>query len=215
VKVVDQEQTQRIRSSDQGRKLLAGDREAAQRVGLQYGAEVLIVGQASGEVAMRGKEFGGLISARASLKASALRADTGEILVTDSQTAPGVDIEAQAATKKAMTEAGRLWAEKNLPDIWQKWERETTDTASVQMVVNGLNLQQLVKFEGVLRTQLRGIKDVQRRSLDKDMAVLDLDLKGTGQALADELAQQRLDGFDVEVLRFSSHRLDVRARQKK
>jgi hypothetical protein len=215
IKVVDQEQTQHIRQSDHVRKVLEGDIEAAKRIGLQYGAEVLIVGQAAGEVAMRGKEFGGLISARARLQARAIRADTGAILVADGQAAPGVDIEVQAATKKALAEAGRLWAEKNLPEIWRHWERETADTSSVQLVVNGLNLQQLAQFEGLLRTQVRGVKDVQRRSLDKDMAVLDLDLRGTGQSLADELVQQKVDGFEIEVLRYSSHRLELRARQKK
>ena len=189
--------------------------QAAKRMGLQYGAEVLIVGQAAGEVAMQGKEFGGLISARARLQARAIRADTGAILVADGQAAPGVDIEAQAATKKALAEAGRLWAEKNLPEIWRQWERETTDTSSVQLIVNGLNLRQLVQFEGLLRTQVRGVKECSAAVLIKTMAVLDLDLRGTGQSLADELAQQKIDGFDIEVLRFSSHRLELRARQKK
>jgi hypothetical protein len=215
IKVVDQEQTQQIRQSDQVRKMLEGDTEAAKRIGLQYGAEMLIVGQAAGEVAMRGKEFGGLISARARLQARAIRADTGAILVADGQAAPGVDIEGQAATKKALAEAGRLWAEKNLPEIWRQWEREITDSSSVQLVVNGMNLRQLVQFEELLRTQVRGVKDVQRRSLDKDIAVLDLDLRGTGQSLANELAQQKVNGFEIEVVRFSSHRLELRARQKK
>jgi hypothetical protein len=166
-------------------------------------------------VAMQGKDFGGLISARARLQARAIRADTGAILVADGQAAPGVDIEAQAATKKALAEAGRLWAEKNLPEIWHQWEKETTDTSSVQLIVNGLNLRQLGQFEELLRTQVRGVKDVQRRSHDKDRAVLDLDLRGTGQSLADELAQQKVDGFEIEVLRFSSHRLELRALQKR
>jgi hypothetical protein len=215
IKVVDQEQTQWIRQSDQVRKMLEGDIEAAKRMGRQYDAEVLIVGQAAGDVAMQGKEFGGLISARASIQARAIRADTGAILVADGQAAPGVDIEAQAATKKALAEAGRLWAEKNLPEIWRQWERETADTSSVRLIVNGLNHRQLGQFEGLLRTQVRGVKDVQRRSHDKDRAELDLDLRGTGQSLADELAQQKVDGFEIEVLRFSSHRLELRARQKK
>jgi len=211
IKVVDQEQTQRIHSSDQARKILAGDIGAAQLIGHRYGAEVLIAGQAFGEVAMGGKAFGGLVSVRARLEAKAIRADTGEILVADNQFAPGVDIGVQAAAKKALVEVGRRWAAQNLPEIWRKWERETTETSWVQLIVNGLNLPQLVQFEGVLRTQVRGVKDVQRRSFDKAMAVLDLDLHGTGQSLANELVQTRLEKFEIEVRRFSSHLLDLGA----
>ena len=50
--VVDQEQVQRIRDSDQIRKAVTGDREAVRSLGQRYGADVLIVGEASSEKVM-------------------------------------------------------------------------------------------------------------------------------------------------------------------
>ena len=215
-KVVDQSQIRRIRESDQIRKILAGDKKAAKLIALRHGAEMLIVGKAFGETAMRGQSLGGLVSVRARLEARAIRADTGEILVADGKFASGVDIEEQVAVKKALAEVGKRWVESNLPEIMEKWKQETSGVMSVQLVINGLSLPQLVRFETVLKKEIRGVDNLQRRSFDNKVAILDMDLtKGTGQDFADNLAQQRLSGFGVEVIRFSPNFLDLKVWQSK
>jgi len=112
--VVDQEQVQRLRDSDQIRKAVTGDREAVRNLGRQYGADVLIVGEASSEKAMSGGPLGQLVSVRAQVDARALRTDTGDILATDGQSASGVDLVESGAGKKAIEEAAKKWVETNL-----------------------------------------------------------------------------------------------------
>jgi Caspase domain len=115
--VVGQEQVQRLRDSDQIRKAVTGDREAVRNLGRQYGADVLIVGEASSEKAMSGGPLGQLVSVRAQVDARALRTDTGDILATDGQSASGVDLVESGAGKKAIEEAAKKWVETNLPRL--------------------------------------------------------------------------------------------------
>jgi uncharacterized caspase-like protein len=115
--VVDQEQVQRLRDSDQVRKAVTGDREAVRSLGRQYGADVLIVGEAASEKAMSGGPLGQLVSVRAQVDARALRTDTGDILATDGQSASGIDLVESGAGKKAIEEAAKKWVETNLPRL--------------------------------------------------------------------------------------------------
>jgi hypothetical protein len=215
IRVVDQAQTQRIRESDQVRKALQGDKEAARQIGLRYDAEILIIGEASSEKVMQGGVLGNMVSARARLDARAIRTDTGEILAADGQMAASVDLSEQLAGRKALTEAGGRWIAVSLPVVLDRWARESSGAAVVQLVVNGLSLRQLTQFEGVLKKQFRGIKEIYRKSFDAGVAIVDVELAGTGQGLADALSYTALEGFDVAVTTFSPHRLKLSVRQRK
>ena len=118
--VVDHEQVQRLRDSEQVRKALTGDREAVRSLGQRHGADVLIVGEASSEKAMSGGPLGQLVSVRAHVDARALRTDTGDIVTTDGQSASGVDLVEAGAGRKALEEAAKKWVETNLPRLRQR-----------------------------------------------------------------------------------------------
>ena len=118
--VVDHEQAQRLRDSEQVRKALTGDREAVRSLGQRHGADVLIVGEASSEKAMSGGLLGQLVSVRAHVDARALRTDTGDIVTTDGQSASGVDLVEAGAGRKALEEAAKKWVETNLPRLRQR-----------------------------------------------------------------------------------------------
>lgn len=103
-KVVDQSQIAKIRYGDQVKAALEGDVNLAVKIGLQYGAEVIIIGEAFSESAGRG--IGGMESCRARVEARAIKTDTGEILVADGRHAGGLDITEAIAGKKALQKAG-------------------------------------------------------------------------------------------------------------
>jgi len=208
-KVVDQTQIRKIREGDQVKKALDGDVKAAQLLAQQYGAEVLIMGEAFSEGAMRGGVLANMVSVRARVEARAIRADTGEILAADGAFAPGLDISEQIAGKKALAAAGGKWVDAALPVILDRWSKEASGENSVQIVISGLSFAQLSKFKEVLSQQVRGVKDMQQRTFAANVATIDVDLKGSAQAMADELALKNFGTFKVEVTGFSSNRLDL------
>jgi len=50
---------------------------------------------------------------------------------------------------------------------------------------------------------------MQQRTFAANVATIDVDLKGSAQAMADELALKNFGTFKVEVTGFSSNRLDL------
>jgi hypothetical protein len=210
-KVVDQAQMRTIRESDQVKRAAEGDARAAQLLGRQYGAEVLIVGEAFSEGAMRGGMLGDLVSVRGRVQAKAIRADTGEILAAEGALSPGVDISEQVAGRKAVTTAAKKWLDAALPVILDRWTKELGGDNSVQLVVSGLSLSQVGVFKDILRKQVRGVKDLQQRNYEANTVTLDVDLKGTAQSLADDLLRKDFETFRVEVTAMTSNHLDLRA----
>jgi hypothetical protein len=117
--VVAVEQSRGIRSSAQGKKALAGDTRTLQNLGQQHSVDLLIVGSASSQVAMRGGQLGPLVSARAHLDARVVRVTTADVVVAGSQEASGVDIAALTAGKTALAAAGKQWVEQHRDTLMQ------------------------------------------------------------------------------------------------
>ncbi len=121
--VVDQAQVRKIHEGDQLKQVLDGNITAAQLLGRQHGAEVLILGEAFSESALQGVMMGGMVSVRGRLQAKAIRADTGEILTAEEAVAPALDVSEQVAGKKAISKAVIKWMDKALPMILEQWTK--------------------------------------------------------------------------------------------
>jgi len=213
-KVVDQSQVKKIRYNDQVRAALAGDDKTAAKIGLQYGAEVIIVGEAFSEFATSGGVLGSLISCRARVEARAIRTDTGEIIAADGKHAPGIDISENIAGKKALQDAGGQLGDYLITQILSKWRSEVVDATSVQLIIIGVDYQQFAKFKMLLKDSMRGVKAIHQRTFSGKRGVLDIDFKGDPQALADELALKDFGDFKVAITNFTSNRLDLEVLKK-
>jgi len=207
--VVDQGQVRKIRESDQVKKIVAGDMKAAQLLGRQHGAEVLVIGDAVSAVAMRGGVLANMVSVRARFEARAIRIDTGEVLAADGAEAPGLDLAEQVAGKKALAAAGEKWVETAVPVILDRWSKEVSGGNSVQVVVSGLTFAQLGKFKELLKTEVRGVKDIHQRSFTANVATLDVDVKGSAQELADDFVRKSFSPFKIDVTGFSPNRVEL------
>lgn len=211
-KIVDQSQVAKIRYNDQISTAIKGDTALAVKIGQQYGAEVVIIGEAFSESA--GAGLGGMMSCRARVEARAIKTDTGEILVADGKHASGLDITEAIAGKKALQKAGGELADYLAEQILAKWSSDVTNTNSVELVINGINYSQFTQFKSALTLSVRGVKGIHQRTFTGNRAVIEIDLKGDVQAFADELAQKDFKGFAVEVSDFSASRLELRVLKK-
>ncbi len=211
-KVVDQSQVAKIRYNDQVSAAIKGDTSLAIKIGQQYGAEVVIIGEAFSESA--GGGLGGMMSCRARVEARAVKTDTGEILVADGKHASGLDITEAIAGKKALQKAGGELADYMTEQILAKWSSDVTSTNSVELVINGINYSQFSQFKSALTSSVRGVKAIHQRTFTGNRAVIEVDLKGDVQTFADELAQKDFKGFAVEVSDFSASRLELKVLKK-
>ncbi|GAB6160947.1 hypothetical protein JCM12298_01060 [Desulfothermus naphthae] len=206
-KVVDQSQVSKIRYNEQIKAGIEGDAKLAAKIGLEYGAEIIIIGEAFSESA--GRVVSGFTTCRARVEARAIRTDTAEILVADGKHATDLDIAEVIAGKKACQKAGSELATYFIDQILSKWSSDVTNLTSVNMIINGLNYEQFIKFKHVLIQNIRGIKAIHQRSFTNGRAVVEIDLKGNTQFLSQELILKKINGFNVDVTDFSANRLSI------
>lgn len=205
--VVDQSQVSRIRYNDQTKAAIAGNAKLAAMIGLEYGAEIIIVGEAFSESV--GRIVRGFTTCRARVEARAIRTDTAEILAADGKEAAALDISGDIAGKKALQKAGSELASSIIDQLLNKWSSDVTNSTNINMIINGLNYRQFIRFKNLLMKSIRGIIAIHQRSFTSDRAVVEIDMKGNTQSLSEELVSKEIGNFTVEVTDFSANRLSV------
>jgi hypothetical protein len=186
--------------------------QQAREIGVKTGADLVVVGRAIarplGELQI---DNGTFYSAVANVSARAVRTDTGEIVATAEFTAPaGRGFEQTTAGRNALSEAGRQLARELFARIGKVWTREQSGARRIAMAVRGVDdYARLAAFKGLLLQSVRGVKDVQERSMENGRADLDVTLAGTSQSFATELATRKFQGFRVKVRKVTQGAVEV------
>jgi hypothetical protein len=186
--------------------------QQAREVGVRSGAEIVIVGRAIakplGEIQI---ENGTFYSAIANVSARAVRTDTGEIVATAEFTGTaGRGFEQTTAGRNAFSEAGRQLARDLFAKIGKVWTREQSGVRRIAMQVKGVDdYARLAQLKNVLVQSVRGVKDVQERSMGDGKADLDVTLSGRSSDLATDLATRKFTGFAVKVKAVTPSSIEV------
>lgn len=181
-------------------------------VGVKSGAEMVIVGRAIakplGEIKL---DNGVFYSSVANVSARAVRVDTGEIVATAEFTSTaGRGFEQTTAGRNALSEGGRQLARDLFAKIGKVWSREQSGARRVAMAVRGVDdYARLAAFKNLLVQSVRGVKDVQERSMEDGKAELEVTVSGTSQAFATELATRKFAGFTVKVRKVTGNSVEV------
>jgi hypothetical protein len=176
--------------------------QQAREIGVKSGADLVVVGRAMakplGEIQI---DNGTFYSAVANVSARAVRTDTGEIVATAEFTGTaGRGFEQSTAGRNAFSEAGRQLARDLFAKVGKVWAREQSGARRVAMAVLGVDdYARLAAFKNVLVQSVRGVKDVQERSMENGRAELDVMVAGTSQSFATDLATRKFQGFTVKV----------------
>jgi len=189
--------------------------QQAREVGVKSGADLVVVGRAIakplGEMQL---DNGTFYSAVANVSARAVRTDTGEIVATAEFTGTaGRGFEQTTAGRNAFSEAGRQLARDLFAKVGKVWAREQSGARRISMAVHGVDdYARLAAFKNVLAQSVRGVKDVQERSMENGRAELDVTLAGTSQSFATDLATRRFPGFTVKVKKVTQGAVEVELR---
>ncbi len=186
--------------------------QKAREIGRLAGAEVVIIGRAIakplGEMPI---DNGTFYSAVANVSARAVRTDTGEVIAVAEFTGPaGKGFEQATAGRGALSAAGRQLASELFARIGKVWTREQSGSKRVSLVVRGVeDYGRLTAFKSVLASSVKGVKDVQQRSVEDGRAELDVTLAGTSDALAADLAGRKYPGYACKVRKVTANAVEV------
>ncbi len=186
--------------------------QQARELGVKSGAELVIIGRAIakplGEIPI---DNGTFYSSAANVSARAVRTDTGEVVAAVEFTAPaGKGFEQATAGRNALSEAGRMLARELFVRVGKVWAREQTGVRRLSMTVRGVDdYGRLAVFKNALVSSVRGVKDVQERSMEDGLAELDVAVSTTAQAFATDLATRKFQGFAVKVRKVTASAVEV------
>lgn len=200
-RLVDQGQVTRVRESEVLRQALAGDEEAYQRLGAEYDADLLVIGEAFSELV---GTYHGFFSCRARVEVRVVRTDTGEILAAHGIHESGVDITESAASKKSLAEAGATMAGYLISVL----PASLADSSrSVQLVLQGVTFMEVQEFFGDLQG-MHLVEDVFLRDFTGEGARFDLNTALLPMQLAQEILT--LVQLPLEVTGISGSKVELK-----
>jgi hypothetical protein len=190
--------------------------QQAREIGVKTGAEIVIIGRAIakplGEMQL---DNGTFFSSVANVSARAVRTDTGDIVATAEFTGTaGRGFEQTTAGRNAFSEAGRQLARDLFAKIGKTWAREQSGARRIALTVKGVDdYARLATFKTALTNTVRGVKDVQERSMGEGKADLDVTIAGRSSDLAAELATKKFSGFSVKVKAVTQGSIEVELKE--
>lgn len=217
VPIVDQEMVRSNIKKDQQLLKAAGDNKGAAAAGLQFGAEIVIAGEAVAKPSARRIADSNLRTYQATVTTRAVRTDTSETLASASETASIVALDDVAGGTQALKTAAKKTFELLIPKLLTEWEARGGGAASefphaITLSVGGVDQAWKLK---ALRDRLRGltetIANLEQRSFTTGMAVFSLDCAIPAEDLAEKLILEAPKGLKLQMLDVGKGRIQMRA----
>jgi hypothetical protein len=185
---------------------LVNDKERIRKIAHLTDAQVVIFGQAQSRT---GGKVSGIYSGQANISLRALKTDTGEIIAASTAHGAVPFVDPSTANTKALAEAATRISQKLMDQILRQWQRESGGTRNVALTIKGVSYAEVRKFRSWLPKYVRGVRSVHQRSLQGNIAELDIDMQGSAQNLADELSEKKFNDKSIEVLDLLPNKVNI------
>ncbi|MCB0689375.1 MAG: hypothetical protein KDC53_22710 [Saprospiraceae bacterium] len=196
-RVVDPTQIESIRSAEEFSKSI-GDPAYARNLGLRFGADIIITGEAFSQLA---GNKGNMFSCRARVEARAIDTKTGRIIAADGKHAAGADIAEFVAAKSALRNAGSELADYFLAKICEdatlaSTGGNTVSSITLEILLQNANFMQVSELEKFLQ------KDESFSNISKTFQNNAGRFNLTGNKTSDQLAEfimSTFQNFQLEI----------------
>jgi len=192
------------------------------------GAEVIIIGtaetKAQGSETLKNLGATEMKSRSAIIRIKAIDVYTGDILATTSKQAPGLHIEDETASKKAIEAAlkqilgkqddeGKFQAADFMKTIINKFVK-SANGREIKVVVAGLGAPELKDFKDQISNRVRGVKQVIEKGRDGKAARLEVIFAGKTNDFEDELSAKAANmGYEINVTSSRPNKLIMTAKK--
>ncbi|MCX7819068.1 MAG: hypothetical protein N2652_07680 [Kiritimatiellae bacterium] len=221
VESVDQDMVranlQRVQQALRG----AGDDRGAAALGREFGADVIIVGEAVAKPSARRLADTNLRTYQAVVTLRAVRTDNSVNLASASEDVSVVGLDDVAGSAKALREAGRQAFEALIPQMLEQWNasgappRRSPNVAAgrpLDVTVGGVDqVWKLKAIRDVLRGRPQHIEEVTQRSYAQGLAVFRISCRVPVEELAEALVLQPPEGLKLQVVEMTPAALTLRA----
>ncbi|MBE0586058.1 MAG: hypothetical protein IH612_20135 [Desulfofustis sp.] len=206
--VVDNEMIRTTQNRDRAIQSLTGSPHAAAALGLEFGADIIIVGRAIAKGSADTIQNTSFRSYSAALNLKAIRTDTAEIILTDNQSAAKIHVDDITGGSEALQEAATRSAAAVIPKLVAV--NQGGGPAKIQLHIGNVSqIWQVAAVKKLLREQVGGVSDVVQRSFVSGVAVFEVHYNGSPQALAEALTLATPNYFRLKVVAVSATKLDT------
>jgi hypothetical protein len=194
--IVDPSVSATIRQSEAKMKEIGGDPAAAASIGAEYGAEVLLAGDAVAREAENiGVNLGGMKSVQADVTLRAISCSTGKIINSVQAHAASVHISTNTAGNQAIAKATQKAIKELLDAIVKDWQNQLNNGMTFAVSVSGVGTFR-IKSEVIQTIQSVGnVSTVHERTWDGQAKLLQVDVvyKGNANGFC-----ERVDGLKMK-----------------
>ena len=202
--LIDQKQIAAIRTQERVINATK-DPQLAASLGVEFGADIIIIGEAFSEFAAR---EGNRISCRARVEARAISTRTGKILAAHGKHASAWDVAEGIAAKKALRDAGGKIAAYFKQQLCRKMGDSSPALTSVEIFVGSTNFMNLRALEKIVK-RMPGVKS-SRKKMTGSVGRIFVDFSGSSEDLADALLDGQTDALPFEITGFDAAKLEVK-----
>jgi hypothetical protein len=221
VETVDQDMVranlQRMQQALKG----AGDDRGAAALGREFGADVILVGEAVAKPAARRIGDSNLRAYQAAVTLRAVRTDNSVNLASASEDVSVVALDDVSGGAKSLKGAGQKALDALIPAMLEKWAKTAPPSASGAAAANGGNLDvtvggvdQVWKLKAI-RESLRGRKDlvdgVTQKSYAQGLAIFRVASRLPSEELAEALVMKPPEGLKLQVIEVTPAAMSLRA----
>lgn len=218
VNVVDQDMVRANLQKAQQALKNAGDNRGAAALGQQFGADVILIGEAVAKPSARRIGDSNLRTYQAVATLRAVRTDNSSTIASASEDASVVGLDDVAGSAKALKAAGQKSLGNLIPAMLKAWNENTGAGAPgegkaipVELTVGGVD--QVWKLKA-LRDRLRGMPEAIQMTTQKQysagVALFDIKALVPSEELSEELVLNPPEGLKMQVLELTPGKINLK-----
>ena len=212
IEVVDSELIKTRVDMDQKLNVMTGSPQSAAALGMQFGADIVIIGKAFAKGSTSRVRDSDLQSYQATVNLKAVQTNTAEILEVDTAAAATIHVNDIIGGSRAIQRATTIIAERMIPKIVNKiGVLESGQTHKIRLIVNDVSqVWKVAAVKELLRKRITGVQDVVQVSFISGVGMFDVYSQGDAQYLAEELSLAKPQYFTISVIKVAENKLIVK-----
>jgi hypothetical protein len=209
-KVVDPKAVKESIERDRLMRAIESDNQAAAALGLQHGADMVIMGSSVGTTHAIKVDGVDLKSISLSATARVIRADTGEVLIGKTETARAPQA-TSFGRQLAVEEISDNLSSFLIPKIVEIWNDELINLNSITLTAIGLDsYEKISEVKRFLKANIRNLKRVYDRGFVQSTAKFELMIRGgSSRKLAEDLTLKKGSNYRFKVKNVEANSLTV------
>ncbi|MBU0678413.1 MAG: hypothetical protein KJ626_09865 [Verrucomicrobia bacterium] len=217
VELVDQEMVRANLKKSQTSMKMAGDSRGAAALGMQFGADIVVVGEAVAKPSARRIAESNLRTYEAVVTLRAVHTESSKALASASEVTSIIALEDISGSSKALKSAGKKAVDRLIPELMAGWEEVVAGGVSgdlTHMTLTFGGVDQLWKLKAT-RTMLRTMRDelsnVSQMSYTAGAAIFEVDSSVAAEELSEQLLLNAPKGLKYQVLDVGKTKISLRA----